>query len=181
MSWAISSPAAGGPTAPGRSRAGSSSNLASTTRADPDWRTMRTLDHAHHRAWIMQHTRSLGMWVDEFSDFIPWEKFPVLKHLTLFWPFSFFTHPIDTRDVPLCEHAPADVLAMAQSSIIFDGMRHINHELVTHWAGSTTATTTTTIRYDVPHLHSTGLALWAGNCWTDEKRLEDAEFHKLEC
>lgn len=83
-------------------------------RSNPLWRLERLQYHAEVRHWLIQNTTSIGLWADEVNSRVPWDIFPNLENVTLFWPHGFLVaeHP----SLYLCEHTTEDLVSVAQKS-----------------------------------------------------------------
>lgn len=147
-------------------------------RSDPDWRTTRIKYHADVRKWLTQNVRTIGFWADEMTSRVPWDMFPSLEHVTIYWPSTYFE--IKDFGLNLCDHSKEDLVAMAKHPRNLASAWDLGN-VITGLESTSKPGVSLSIQYEVPHVH-------APNDWLEldaysevYSKLGSAPFYNLEC
>lgn len=147
-------------------------------RSDPDWRTTRLKYHAGVRNWLNQNVRSLGLWADEMTSRVPWELFPKLENITIYWPSTHLSKS-DPR-LRLCEHSKEDFVSMAKDPKNLMSAWDLGAVILELQRVSKPALRIT-VKYEVPHVHLTGDDLQTDDDNQMYEKLVSSDYYNLEC
>lgn len=147
-------------------------------RSDHAWRMSRLKYHADVRDWLIQNVRSLELWADEVTPRVPWERFPKLQNVTVYWPYTYLE--VSDPRLRLCEHSKEQLVTMAKTP------RNITSAWDMKGAISELERVSKsglqfTVKYEVPHVHIPGEALDIYGFNEQYDMLVSADYYNLEC
>lgn len=147
-------------------------------RSDPDWRTTRLKYHAGVRNWLNQNVRSLALWADEMTSRVPWELFPRLENVTVYWP-STYLQVSDPR-LHLCEHSKEDFVSMAKAPRNLMSAWDLR-AAIPEFERVSKLGLRITVKYDVPHAHASDIDVGADDFNETYQKLLSIDYYNLEC
>lgn len=147
-------------------------------RTDPDWRAARIKYHADVRKWLTQNVRSIGLWADEMTSRVPWDTFPSLEHITIYWPSTY----LEIKDVGLnlCEHSKEDLVAIAKQPRNLGSAWDLG-SVITGLERMSKPGLSLSVVYEVPHMHAPKEWLELDAYREVYSKLGSATFYNLEC
>lgn len=80
-----------------------------------NYREERLQYHADARRWLMQNTTSIGIWADEIRRGDPWQMFPRLQHVTVYWPNVRFRPTDLDRSLSTCQYPNEDFVDLVKN------------------------------------------------------------------
>lgn len=146
-------------------------------RSDSDWRTARIKYHADVRDWLTQNVRSLGLWADEMTPLIPWQMFPSLENVTIYWPSTYLES--EDLNLCLCAHSKEALVAMAKRPKNLMSAWGL-HGVIKELEMAPDPRLSYTVKYEVPHVH-TAEDFGLSDYNMGYEKLMSADFFNLEC